>query len=237
LVKLLKSKSVELSNCGSDAFMEFISHDDKLLALENIKWDEGFSFVAGVDEVGRGPLAGPVVAAAVVFPPGSKIPKVNDSKKLTAARRDELRQAIIEVPGVQYAIAEVSPETVDRINILRASHLAMRQAVEQLAQVDFLLVDGLPVPDLPVANLAIIKGDSKSASIAAASILAKEYRDELMIKMAVDFPEYGFERHKGYGTQVHLKALEKFGICNIHRKSFAPVRNIIDPPPEQLELF
>jgi len=217
--------------------MEFLSHDDKLLALEAEKWDEGFSFVAGVDEVGRGPLAGPVVAAAVVFPLGSKIPRVDDSKKLTAAKRDALRQAIIEVPGVQYAIVELSHEIVDEINILRASQLAMRRAVEQLKQVDFLLVDGLPVPNLPVANLAIVKGDSKSASIAAASILAKEYRDGLMIKLAKKFPGYGFEKHKGYGTKQHLKALQELGVCQIHRRSFAPVRAIIEPPPEQLELW
>lgn len=217
--------------------MDFLSHDNKLLDLENNKWDEGFSFVAGVDEVGRGPLAGPVVAAAVVFPRGSHIPLVNDSKKLTAARRDELRQAILAVPGVQYAVAEVSPAMIDRINILRASHVAMRQAVEQLKKVDFLLVDGLPVNDLPVESLAIVKGDSLSASIAAASILAKEYRDALMIKLAEDFPGYGFECHKGYGTKQHLEALKQHGICDIHRKSFAPVRDIIDPPPEQLELF
>jgi ribonuclease HII len=217
--------------------MEFLSHDDKLLALETDKWDEGFSFVAGVDEVGRGPLAGPVVAAAVVFPQGSKIPRVDDSKKLTATKRDELRQAIIEVPGVQYAIIELSHEIVDEINILRASQLAMRRAVEQLEQVDFLLVDGLPVPNLPVANLAVVKGDSKSASIAAASILAKEYRDTLMITLAKKFPGYGFEKHKGYGTKQHLRALQELGVCQIHRRSFAPVRAIIEPPPEQLELW
>jgi ribonuclease HII len=217
--------------------MESISHDDKLLALEYKKWDEGFSFVAGVDEVGRGPLAGPVVAAAVVFPQGSDIPRVNDSKLLTAAKRDELRQAIIDVPGVQYAIAEVEPEMIDRINILRATHLAMRLAVEQLTDVDFLLVDGLPVTGLPVESLAVVKGDSKSASIAAASILAKEYRDSLMIKFAEEFPGYGFEQHKGYGTKQHLAALKEIGVCDIHRRSFAPVRDIINPPPEQLELW
>ncbi len=217
--------------------MEFISHDDRLLGLEYKKWDEGFSFVAGVDEVGRGPLAGPVVAAAVVFPQGSDIPRVNDSKLLTAVKRDELRQAIIDVPGVQYAIAEVKPEMIDRINILRATHLAMRLAVEQLADVDFVLVDGLPVTGLPVESLAVVKGDSKSASIAAASILAKEYRDSLMVKFAEEFPGYGFEQHKGYGTKQHLAALKEIGVCDIHRRSFAPVRDIINPPPEQLELW
>lgn len=217
--------------------MDFLSHDDKLLALEHKKWDEGFSFVAGVDEVGRGPLAGPVVAAVVVFLPESKIPLVNDSKQLTAIKRQELFQAIIAVPGVQYAIAEVQPDEIDRINILRATHLAMRLAVEQLTEVDFLLVDGLPVTGLPVESLAVVKGDSKSASIAAASILAKEYRDALMIDFAEKFPDYGFEQHKGYGTKQHLKALQQLGVCDIHRRSFAPVRDIIDPPPEQLELW
>ncbi len=217
--------------------MDFLSHDDKLLALEHKKWDEGFSFVAGVDEVGRGPLAGPVVAAAVVFLPSSEIPVVNDSKLLTASKRHDLFQAIIAVPGVQYAIAEVEPAEIDRINILRATHLAMRLAVEQLVDVDFLLIDGLPVTGLPVDNLSVVKGDSKSASIAAASILAKEYRDALMVDFAKKFPGYGFEQHKGYGTKQHLKALKSIGVCDIHRRSFAPVRDIIEPPPEQLELW
>ncbi|MBU8901511.1 MAG: ribonuclease HII [Victivallales bacterium] len=217
--------------------MQFLLADSKLLSLEKNKWAEEFSFVAGIDEVGRGPLAGPVVAAAVVFPQGAKIPAVDDSKKLNENQRWELNDAIMQVEGVQYAIAEVDEVKIDEINILQATHLAMRLAVEKLDKVDFLLVDGRPVPGLPFASLSVIKGDSKSASIAAASILAKVYRDDLMCRYAEIYPGYGFEEHKGYGTKKHLEALRKQGICKIHRRSFAPVRNIINPPAEQLELF
>jgi len=217
--------------------MEYLSINDKLLYLEQKRWAEGFSFVGGVDEVGRGPLAGPVVAAAVVFPKDARIPAVNDSKQLTEEQRIELRQAILEVPGVQYGIALVSVEMIDKINILQASRMAMRQAAGQLEKLDFLLIDGLPVPDMPVPCEAIVKGDAKSASIAAASILAKVFRDELMVDLALQYPLYGFEQHKGYGTEKHLEALKTYGVCAIHRRSFAPVRDIIDPPPEQLKLF
>lgn len=215
--------------------MDFLSSDDKLLAPERKKWNEGFSFIAGVDEVGRGPLAGPVVAAAVAFPKNSLFPEVNDSKKLTDARRRALREEIISVPGIQYSIIEIPPDEIDKINILRASHLAMKKAVSNLSGIDFVLIDGLPVPDFPFPNEAIVKGDAKSASIAAASILAKVHRDDLMTEAALKYPGYGFEKHKGYGTGEHLEALRKFGPCPIHRKSFAPVRDIITPPPEQQE--
>jgi ribonuclease HII len=217
--------------------MEYLSINDKLLSLEQKYWAEGFSFVGGVDEVGRGPLAGPVVAAAVVFPKGTRIPAVNDSKQLTEEQRIELRQAILDVPGVQYGIAVVSVEMIDKINILQASRMAMRQAAGQLENLDFLLIDGLPAPDMPSPCEAIVKGDAKSASIAAASILAKVFRDKLMADLARQYPQYGFEQHKGYGTEKHLEALKAYGACAIHRRSFAPVRNIIDPPPEQLNLF
>ncbi|MDD5726951.1 MAG: ribonuclease HII [Victivallales bacterium] len=217
--------------------MQFLLADSELLALETTKWAEEFSFVAGVDEAGRGPLAGPVVAAAVVFPRQVQIPAVNDSKKLDDKQRRELRDAIVRVAGVQYAIAEVGEAKIDEINILQATHLAMRLAVEKLDRVDFLLIDGRPVPDLPYSSLAIVKGDGKSASIAAASILAKVHRDEIMHRYAGIYPEYGFAEHKGYGTKKHLAALRKYGVCRIHRRSFAPVRDTISPPPEQLKLF
>jgi ribonuclease HII len=217
--------------------MQFLLADSKLLTLEKTKWAEEFCFVAGIDEVGRGPLAGPVVAAAVVFPQGAKIPAVDDSKKLNEKQRRELKEAIIQVEGIQCAVAEVDEVKIDEINILQATHLAMRLAVEKLDRVDFLLIDGRPVPGLPTASLSVVKGDSKSASIAAASILAKVYRDELMCRYAEIYPEYGFEEHKGYGTAKHLAAMRKHGICKIHRRSFAPVRDIINPPLEQLELF
>lgn len=217
--------------------MEFLSTEDRLLTLERQKWAEGFSFIAGVDEVGRGPLAGPVVAAAVVFPKGSMIPAVNDSKQLSECQRIELREAILNVPGVQYAIVEIDAAGIDRINILEASLEAMRRALSQLQQVDYVLVDGNKLPKIEIPAEYVVKGDAKSASIAAASILAKVYRDELMVKFGECFPEYGFEEHKGYGTKKHLAALQKHGICEIHRKSFAPVRDTITPPPEQPELF
>jgi ribonuclease HII len=217
--------------------MEYLSTEDKLLSLERKKWAEGFSFIAGVDEVGRGPLAGPVVAAAVVFPKGADIPPVNDSKQLSEKRRTELRDAIQDVPGVQYAIVEVSVEEIDRINILAASMEAMSKALKKLDRVDYVLVDGNRIPSIEIPAEYVIKGDGRSASIAAASILAKVYRDELMDKYAEKFPGYGFEEHKGYGTAKHLEALRQHGVCEIHRRTFAPVRDIIDPPPEQLELF
>ena len=218
--------------------MTIITSEHELLALERKKWDEEFSFVAGVDEVGRGPLAGPVTAAAVVFPRYIKeLPEVNDSKQLTHLRRLELRDEILAVPGVQYAIAQIDPEDIDNLNILQASMEAMRRAIAQLTQVDYVLVDGNRLPRLEVPAEFVIKGDAKSASIAAASILAKVHRDELMDHYAEEYPGYGFENHKGYGTQKHLEALKKLGVTPIHRRSFAPVRDILEPPPEQLELF
>lgn len=217
--------------------MEYLSRDDKLLAHECKLWAEGFSFIGGVDEVGRGPLAGPVVAAAVVFPRGAGIPAVNDSKKLTEKQRNELRGAILAVPGVRYGIAEVAVAEIDRMNILQASRHAMRLAVRQIAEIDYLLIDGLPVPGFEMPCLALVGGDARSASIAAASILAKVYRDELMVRMAEEYPGYGFEHNMGYGTESHLEALKTLGVCPLHRRSFAPVRDILEPPPEQLELF
>jgi ribonuclease HII len=217
--------------------MEYLDINDELLNQERLYWGRGFSFIAGIDEVGRGPLAGPVVAAAVVFPRGSIIPAVNDSKKLKESEREELFDLILAVKEVQYAIAVIDAPEIDKINILRATHTAMRQAVEQLKYVDFLLVDGLPVPGLPVESKAIVKGDSKSASIAAASIIAKVYRDRMMTEYAKNYPEYGFEQHKGYGTAMHMAAIAKYGICPLHRRSFAPVRDILIPPPEQLNLL
>ncbi|WP_288514945.1 ribonuclease HII [uncultured Victivallis sp.] len=215
----------------------FLTETDELLRLERECRAEGFCFVAGVDEVGRGPLAGPVVAAAVVFPRGAALPPVNDSKQLTELERETLRDAIYAVPGIQIGIGEIDVETIDRMNILNATHLAMRRAVEQLKQADFILVDGRPVKGLPLPSRAIVKGDAKSASIAAASIVAKVYRDRLMVKLDAEYPGYGFASHKGYGTAMHLEALKRLGVTPVHRRSFRPVREIIDPPPEQPTLF
>ncbi len=198
---------------------------------------EGFYFVAGIDEVGRGPLAGPVVAAAVVLPFGVPVPAVFDSKQVRESDREELAKRLYELPGIAIAIAEVGPEVIDEINILQATHRAMRQAASQLAKVDFLLIDGNPVKHMPVACKSMVKGDARCASIAAASIIAKVYRDALMVKYSEEYPGYGFAAHKGYGTRVHLAALRELGPCPIHRKSFAPVRDLIAPPPEQMKLF
>lgn len=217
--------------------MDYLSEADELLSLESLKYREGFCFVAGIDEVGRGPLAGPVVAAAVHFPRGAKIPRVNDSKKLTAAERDELEAAIRRVEGVRIGLAEAGPEMIDRLNILRATHWAMARAAEQIPEADCLLVDGLPVKGLPAASFAYVGGDGRSASIAAASIVAKVYRDRKMVEFDRLYPGYGFAGHKGYGTKEHLQALARLGVTAIHRRSFAPVRNILEPPPEQLSLF
>ena len=212
----------------SNRVSALLSEADELLRPERECWAEGFCFVAGVDEVGRGPLAGPVVAAAVVFPRGVSLPAVNDSKKLTAPEREELERAIRAVPGVSIGIGEVSAAEIDRLDILRATWRAMRLAVEQLEKVDFILVDGRPVKGLPYPSRAMVGGDGRSASIAAASIVAKVYRDR---------PGYGFAGHKGYGTAEHLEALRRLGPCPEHRRSFRPVREIIDPPPEQPDLF
>lgn len=216
---------------------KFITAGNELLAWEYEKYQAGFRFVVGIDEVGRGPLAGPVVAAAVGFPQGAMIPPVNDSKKLSEEKRELLDAAIRAVPGVKIAIAEIPVEEIDRINILRATHKAMKEAAEAIPEADFILVDGLPVPGLPKESCNIVKGDAKSASIAAASIVAKVYRDRLMVELDKLYPGYGLAENKGYGTAEHLRALKELGVTPIHRKSFAPVRDVITPPPEQLELF
>ena len=216
---------------------KFITAGNELLAWEYEKYQAGFRFVVGIDEVGRGPLAGPVVAAAVGFPQGVEIPPVNDSKKLSEEKREALDAAIRAVPGVRIAIAEIPVEVIDQINILRATHKAMKEAAEAIPEADYILVDGLPVPGLPRESCNIVKGDAKSASIAAASIVAKVYRDRLMVELDKLYPGYGLAENKGYGTAEHLRALKELGVTPIHRKSFAPVRDVITPPPEQLELF
>jgi ribonuclease HII len=208
-----------------------------MLLYEKQYWAEGFSKIIGIDEAGRGPLAGPVVVAGVVFRKDSEIPKVNDSKKLSERQRLELKEMIIKTPGVEYCIIVISENIIDEINILQATHRGMRETIKTVGEVDLALIDGLPVPRFPIKSIAIVKGDGKSASIAAASILAKTHRDRLMKEYAELYPEYGFEKHSGYGTKQHLEALKKYGPSPIHRKTFKPVRNIITPPPEQLELF
>ena len=210
--------------------MDCLPYGHELLAYERSLWDEGFSFIAGVDEAGRGCLAGPVVAAAVVFSDHSSIPEgINDSKQLSPEMRATMRERIIATPGVFWAVAEIGPEEIDRSDILRCTWKAMRAALASLPKCEFILVDGRPVPDLPKPAKAIVKGDAKSASIGAASILAKTHRDLLMERFAKEYPGYGFEEHKGYGTAMHLEALNRLGICAIHRKTFEPVKSLLNP--------
>ncbi len=197
-----------------------------LLSYEREAWASGYTRVAGLDEVGRGPLAGPVVACAVVFASSELIPAgLNDSKRLTASRREALAAELRSCAQTVIGVGIVEPAEIDRLNILRATHWAMKLAVDDLSlAADFLLVDGLPVPGLPVPSRAIVKGDSLSASIAAASIIAKVTRDGIMTRLSDEYPGYGFDAHKGYGTRAHLAALKAAGPSPVHRMSFAPVR-------------
>ncbi|HOK05157.1 MAG TPA: ribonuclease HII [Victivallales bacterium] len=198
-----------------------------LLFFESELWEKGITFIAGVDEAGRGPLAGPVVAAAVALRNSQlDIPQVYDSKQLSAKKRIKLKDEIISNRNFIVSIAEISAKEIDEINILKATHKAMASALAKIAGVQFALIDGLPVKGLPCPHKAIVKGDSKSALIAAASIIAKVHRDELMDKFAEIYPEYGFNKHKGYGTREHIEALKKYGPSPIHRKSFEPIKSI-----------
>lgn len=191
---------------------------------EDLLSSRGILSVAGIDEAGRGPLAGPVVAAAVVLPPGIRLPGLDDSKKLTAARRDALYAALTGSPGVCWASAHLDSSEVDRWNILRATHRAMRQAFLALKpRPEHALIDGLPVPDFPCPQTALVGGDGRSLSIAAASIIAKVERDRAMRELDVKYPEYGFSKHKGYPTPEHLARLREHGPCPVHRRSFSPV--------------
>lgn len=188
--------------------------------LWEIELELPFELICGVDEAGRGPLAGPVCAAAVILPKGLVIPGLNDSKKLSDKRRRELFP-IIQQEAVSFGIAFASQEEIDEINILQATFLAMRRAMEQLnPQPEFALIDGNRETDFGVPCKTVIKGDSLSANIAAASVLAKVTRDNWMMEAAEKYPGYGFEIHKGYGTKAHYAALEKLGPCPIHRRSF-----------------
>lgn len=184
----------------------------------------GCKCVCGIDEAGRGPLAGPVTAAAVVLPPGYALPGLNDSKKLTARRREMLYEALMADSAVLKSVAWASVEEIDRLNILRATHLAMARAAQGLPRpADFCLIDGLAVPGFPLPSRNIVKGDARCLSIAAASILAKVERDRCMQSLALEFPQYGFAHHAGYGTKEHMQAIRKYGITIHHRRSFAPV--------------
>lgn len=203
------------------------------LEFERDLWSRGFTLVAGVDEAGRGPLAGPVVAAAVILPStwansglDSRLVDLNDSKQLTETQRENFFQILTTHPDLLYSIAIVDAATIDRINILQATHCAMKEALAQLQpQPQQVLVDGRPVKSMTLPQTALVKGDSRSYSIAAASVLAKVTRDRMMLEYEVKFPGYGFAVHKGYGVPQHLAAIEKLGPCPIHRMSFAPLKS------------
>lgn len=202
-----------------------------LLRYECALWDKGVMQVAGVDEAGMSPLAGPVAAGAVVFPRGARIPGVDDSKKLCAAERERLASEIKRA-ALAWAVGFAEVAEIDTINIYWASQLAMKRAVAGLSlRPDHVLIDGRRVKGLEVSQQPIIGGDAKSLTIAAASILAKTARDALMRKLDAEHPGYGFAKHKGYGVPGHLAALRSLGACPLHRTSFGPVRAILGLPP------
>ena len=188
--------------------------------IEDLHFENGIKLICGVDEAGRGPLAGPVCAAAVILPPHAQIPGLNDSKKLTDKKRRELYPVIME-QAVTYGIGFASHEEIDEINILQATYLAMERAIAKLSvRPELALIDGNRAKDFGVPVKTVIKGDSQSASIAAASILAKVTRDDLMLEAAREYPQYAFDVHKGYGTKAHYEALAAYGPSPIHRMSF-----------------
>ncbi len=197
------------------------------LSFEKKLRKSGKLTIAGIDEAGRGPLAGPVAAAVVILPDKFRCKGLDDSKNLSAARRREFYQAITENPRVIWSVALVEASEIDSINILRATHLAMRRAVESLpSPPDHCLIDGLPVRGFPYPHEGIVRGDSISLSISAASVIAKVTRDTLMTSLHEEFPHYGFARHQGYGTKEHLEALRIHGPCRHHRFSFQPVAQL-----------
>jgi ribonuclease HII len=195
------------------------------LRFEKLLWSKGVSLVAGIDEAGRGPLAGPVVAAVAVLPTKFSLAGLNDSKQLAEEFREELFETLTASGAlVCYGVGIAEPAEIDRFNILRATFLAMQRAITALPmQPEHLLIDGLPVPVFQQPQTAIVGGDGKSKSIAAASVIAKVTRDRMMRKWHSEFPQYSFDRNKGYGTREHLESLQIHGPCPIHRRSFAPV--------------
>jgi len=196
-----------------------------LYEQERLLTSSGYNLIAGVDEAGRGPLAGPVVVGAVILPLGCHLPFINDSKKLSAMQREKLYHLIREVAiAVQYAV--IDRETIDRLNIYQATVLGMYTAIQQLVpRPEAVLIDAVPLPDLTIPSVSLIGGDAISASIGAASIIAKVERDRIMLTLDEQFPHYGFAKHKGYGTAEHMKALEQYGPCPMHRQSFEPIKS------------
>jgi ribonuclease HII len=208
----------------------------KLLRFETEIWERGVARIAGVDEAGMGPLAGPVVAAAVVLPRGFRPRGLDDSKKLDEGERDRLAAEV--QAGAEWAVGLATPEEIDRLNIYRAGLLAMRRAVEGIAPPPgHLLIDARRLPELRIPQQGIVKGDARSLSIAAASVIAKTTRDALMVELDAAHPGYGLARHKGYAAPEHLAALRALGPCPCHRRSFAPVRELLEDRPRQRELF
>lgn len=200
---------------------------ENMLEFEQKYWDMGYRIVAGVDEAGRGPLAGAVYAAAVVFAPGTVLPEVDDSKKLPEKRREALAETIKE-KALCWAVASVDEKEIDRINILNAAIKAFGMALDALTvKPEFALIDGNRAKGLPYPYETIVKGDARSQSIAAASILAKVARDAYIVKMDAVYPEYGFAKHKGYPTKAHKEAIKQYGPCPIHRLTFAGVKEYV----------
>ena len=200
-----------------------------LYEYENALYEEGINYIGGVDEVGRGPLIGPVVACCCVLPKDFKLEGLNDSKKLSEKKREAYAPYIKE-HAIAYALGIVSPEEIDEINIYEASRKAMMIAISEVRKqinLQHVLVDAMPLPDLDINSTSIIKGDSKSISIAAASVIAKVTRDEMMIELDKKYPEYGFKDHKGYPTKKHIEAINKYGLIDGYRKSYGPVKKII----------
>lgn len=189
-------------------------------SIENEYKARGYNIICGIDEAGRGPLAGPVYAAAVILPPDCVIDGLNDSKKLTEKKREKLFDEIKE-KALAYGIASADEKEIDEINILNATFLAMKRAVDALSvKPDLALVDGNQKPHTGIEEVTVVKGDAKSMSIAAASVLAKVSRDRFMLETAKEYPQYEFERHKGYGTKLHYEKIAQYGVCEIHRRTF-----------------
>lgn len=204
------------------------------LQYENEAYQKGYHYIIGLDEAGRGPMAGPLVVGGVIFPKGFYDERINDSKKLTEKKREALYDFIIE-KALAYDVEVISVEEVDKLNVYEASRTGMRRIIERIGvKPDFALTDAMPLGDDAIDHLSIIKGDAKSMSIGGASILAKVTRDRIMKEYAKIYPEYGFEKHKGYVTKAHKEALAKYGICPIHRRSFKPVQDVLH---QQLSLF
>ncbi|GBD26786.1 Ribonuclease HII [bacterium HR30] len=198
----------------------------ELLQLERRLWAEGLKLVGGCDEVGVGPLAGPLVAAVVVIPPDIDVEGIDDSKKLSPQQRERLARSLEET-ALAIGLGVVEAEEVDRLNVLRAALEAMRRAVAALPfRPDHLIVDARTIPEIDIPQTAIVDGDAKSYAVAAASIVAKVTRDRLMCQWHEHYPQYGFDRNMGYGTPEHLRALARYGPCPLHRRSFAPVRQL-----------